>query len=144
MPARIAFEIPPAPSPYSVRLLAPVNIGTSLTNVFTSPLLIPPGEYAFESYMAANHTGTTGLTVTPGFTGTGSGVCFTAIRCTASGLATSNHFNLQASGSSLWTALIIIGSFTVTGEGFVTLGCTRTGGTNTVIPTGAFLKIEEM
>lgn len=129
---------------YNARLVGTVSVGTGLTNVLT--VNVPsPGTYTFTANLFVVHSATTGFTVTPGFTGTVGndlGVCIT--RYTAAAVAVSLHSTFTASPSSVWIKGEILGSFTATSAGNITIGCTRTGGTSSIVQAGSYITVDEV
>lgn len=124
---------------------SPVSIGTSLTNVFTiNSNTIGPGVYRWNATLYVVHTGSTGFTVTPGFTGTATVGNYAIKRFTASAVAVSFHTAFQASASSVWILGEISGYFQVTVAGSFTIGCTRVGGTNAVVQIGSQLELYQI
>lgn len=115
-------------------------IGTSLTNLFTKPL--EPGFYYFRCHLAATHSGTpTAFTVTPAFSGTATQISYTVVRTAAAAIAAAHHSSFAVSASSVWSVCDLEGEFQVTAAGNFTIGCTRTGGTTSIIQSSAFLEI---
>lgn len=114
-------------------------IATSLTNIFTKTL--DPGWYYFRCRLPVAHSGTpTVFTVTPAFSGTATSVAYTVVRTTAAGIAMATHSIFAASASSVWLLAEIEGEFQVTAAGNFTIGCTRTGGTASIVQSSAFLE----
>lgn len=115
-------------------------ITTSLTNLFTRNL--EPGWYYFRCKLSASHSGTpTAFTVTPAFSGTSASVSYSVIRTTAAASAAAYHSAFGVSASSVWILAEIEGQFQVTAAGVFTIGCTRTGGTTSIIQSDAYLEI---
>lgn len=120
------------------------GIGTTLTNVFSHPVPYV-GPWIVDCRLLIAHSGSpTGFTVTPGFTGTASLVGLTIERDTGSARATAVITTFgNASGSSVFIICQIKGLFIATAKGTVTIGCTRTGGTNSNILAGSYLNLTE-
>lgn len=120
-------------------LSAPVTVGITLTNVWTIPL--QPGTYKLLSDLHVVHSGTTGFTITPAFTGTATGVNYLALRATAAAIAAAVHTSFATTASSVFIYCLLRGMFTVTVAGNLTVGATRVGGTSSVVQIGSALEL---
>lgn len=131
------------PSPLAdlgTAVLTPVAAGTSLTNIFTVPIT-DTGLYLIEARVYSVNVGITGLTVTPGFTGTTSSIGYNVERHTGSATALARHTTFAVSASSIWIRAEISGYFIVTVPGSFTIGVTRAGGTSATVQPGSFLRV---
>jgi len=125
-------------------LFSTINIGTSLTNVFTISSL-DPGDYYWSMNMWAVHVGSpTGFALTTGFTGTATAVGWAGKRYPApsGSVAVSLH---NAFGATLNTTIFSIGEFDgyfrSTTVGDLTMGCTRTAGTSSTIQIASHIEV---
>lgn len=118
-----------------------ITIGTSLTGVF-AVTVEEPGDYSWDAILWIVHNGSpTGFTATNAFSGTITQNVFAVERYTASAVACSVHTSFGTSASSVFILGRFNGLFRVTVPGVFNLGCTRTGGTSSIVQPGSFIEM---